>query len=244
MPGAPTNKPRGYGQHVGVSFRVAGPAKDTSIALLWAREGGYWKIVSWYVAPKPDEMPDPPAPPAPTVVRVKADLPLVHAAKDFLEAWLIRKDYDAAFRALSTKSYACYDLMRNPDEPPSVSPDDAGRKIRASLERVGQWVGKPRNLEVIVEAAEPRHSSIRVMDQPYSRTFSLTSLPAALGDVAECEARARGAAPPDPLPLEYGQAFGMTFRFLTQGGDAPVLRLLWRKEADTWRVTAYDVEVP
>ena len=36
----------------------------------------------------------------------------------------------------------------------------------------------------------------------------------------------------------------MTLRFRTQGGDAPVLRLLWRKEGDAWRVTAYDVELP
>ena len=134
--------------------------------------------------------------------------------------------------------------MRGPDAPASTSLDDAGRKIRASLERIGQWVGTPRNLEAIVEAAEPLHPSIRVMDQPYSRMFSLTSFPAALGDAVECDARARGAVPPDPLPLEYGQAFGMTFRFRTQGGDAPVLRLLWRKEDDTWRVTSYDVELP
>ena len=87
----------------------------------------------------------------------------------------------------------------------STSLDDAGRKIRASLERIGQWVGAPRNLEAIVEAAEPLHPSIRVMDQPYSRIFSLTSFPAALGDVVECDARARGAVPPDPLPLEYGE---------------------------------------
>ena len=163
-------------------------------------------------------------------MRIKADLALVQAAKDFLDTWLIRKNYDAAFRYLSTKSYACYDLVRGPDAPASTSLDDAGRKIRASLERIGQWVGTPRNLEAIVEAAEPLHPSIRVMDQPYSRMFSLTSFPAALGDAVECEARARGAVPPDPMPLEYGEAFGMTFRFRTQGGDAPVLRLLWRKE--------------
>ena len=65
-----------------------------------------------------------------------------------------------------------------------------------------------------------------------------------LGDAVDCEARARGAVPPDPLPLEYGDAFGMTFRFRTQAGDAPVLRLLWRKEDGTWRITSYDVEVP
>jgi hypothetical protein len=111
-----------------------------------------------------------------------------------VEAWLIRKDYDAAFRYLSTSSYACYDLVRGPDAPPSTSLDDAGRKIRAGLERVGQWVGTARDLGTILEAAEPLHPSIRVMDQPYSRTFSLTSFPAALGDAVECGARARRAA--------------------------------------------------
>ena len=242
-PGAPTKGSRDYGQHFGVSFRVAGPATNASIALLWARESGYWKIVSWRTDPKPDVTPAPPAPPAPEVLRIKADVPLVNAAKNFVDTWLIRKDYDAAFRYLSTKSYACYDLVRGPDAPASTSLDDAGRKIEASLERVGQWVGR-RNLEAIVEAAAPLHPSIRVMDQPFSRLFSLTGFPSALGDAVECDARARGAVPPDPLPLEYGKAFGLTFRFRTQDGDAPVLRLLWRKEDDTWRVTSFDVELP
>ena len=146
--------------------------------------------------------------------------------------------FDTCRREATRATTSCGVLTRRA----STSLDDAGRKIRASLERIGQWVGTRRNLEAIVEAAEPLHPSIRVMDQPYSRIFSLTSFPAALGDAVECEARARGAVPPDPLPLEYGQAFGMTFRFRTQGGDAPVLRLLWRKEDNTWRVTSYDVE--
>jgi len=243
-PGAPTKASRAYGQHYASTFRVAGAANDTSVALLWAKEDGYWKIVSWHVAPKPDETPLPPAPPEPKIVRIKADVALVQAAKNFVDTWLIRKDYDASFQMLSTRSYACYDLVRGPDAPASTSLDDAGRKVRASLERIGQWVGTGRNLESIVEAAEPLHSSIRVMDQPYSHMFSLTSFPAALGDAVECDARARGAVPPDPVPLEYGQAFGMTFRFRTEAGAAPVLRLLWRKEGDAWRITSYDVELP
>jgi hypothetical protein len=243
-PGAPTKASRAYGQHYAASFRVAEAGQDNSVALLWAKEDGYWKIVSWYVAPKPDETPVPPPPPEPTVVRIKADLALVQAAKNFVDIWLIRKDYDAAFQYLSANSYACYDLVRGPDAPASTSLDDAGRRLRASLERIGQWVGTGRNLESIVEAAEPLHPSIRVMDQPYSHLFSLTSFPAALGDAVECDARARGAVPPDPLPLEYGQAFGMTFRFRTQAGDAPVLRLLWRNQDNTWRITSYDIELP
>ena len=235
---------RVYGQHFAATFRIAGSAKNASIALLWAKQDGYWKIVSWQTEPEPDERLAPPAPPEPKVVRIKADVPLVNAAKDFVETWLVRKNYDAAFRYLSTASYACYDLLRGPDGPASTSPEDAGKKIRASLERIGQSVGTSRQLDAIIEAAEPRHPAIRVMDQPYSRLFSLTSFPAALADVVECDARARGAVPPDPLPLEYGEAFGMMFRFRTEGGDAPVLRLLWRKEDGTWRVRAYDVELP
>ena len=118
--------------------------------------------------------------PSPRSCGSRPTSPSCNAAKSFVETWLIRKDYDAAFRYLSTRSYACYDLVRGPDAPASTSLDDAGRKIRASLERVGQWVGTPRNLEAIVEAAEPLHPSIRVMDQPYSRIFSLTSFPAHL----------------------------------------------------------------
>jgi hypothetical protein len=243
-PGSPARSSSDSGQHFGSIFHIAGSRKDVSIALLWAKEDGYWKIVSWQAEPEPDATPDPPAPAQPAVVRIKADLTLVHSAKSFLDTWLIRKDYDGAFRYLSTRSYACYDLTRGPDLPASTSPDDAGWKIRASLQRIGKWVGKPRQLDSIIESAEPLHSAIRVMDQPYSRVFSLTSFPTALGDAVECDARARGALPPDPLPLEYGQAFGMTFRFRTQGGDAPVLRLLWRKEDNAWRVRSYDVEVP
>jgi hypothetical protein len=243
-PGSAANRTGAASQHFGTVFRIAGSRKDASIALLWARENGYWKIVSWQAQPEPDRTPAPPAPPQPEVSRIAADLTLVHAAKGFAETWLIRKDYDAAFRYLSTRSYACYDLTQGPGAPPSPSLDAAARKIRASLERIGQWAGTTGRLEAIIEAVEPLHPSIRVMDQPYSRLFSLTGFPTALGDLVECDARARGAVPPDPLPLEYGEAFGMTFRFRTQGGDAPVLRLLWRKEGNAWRVTAYDVEVP
>ena len=224
---------------------MVGPRKAASIALLWAREDEYWKIVSWQTELDADTMPAPPAPPTPTIVRIKADLLLVNAAKSFLEAWLIRKDYDAAFRSLSSRSYSCYDLLRGPDAPASTSLDGCRTEDRASLERVGKMVSSRRTLDTVVEAAEPLHASIRVMDRPCAGLFSLTSLPNAIGDALEVRAPARPwRVPPDPVPLEYGKAFGMTFRFRTQSGDAPVLRLLWRLEDGTWRVTAYDVVLP
>ena len=41
---------------------------------------------------------------------------------------------------------------------------------------------------------------------------------------------------------ECGKAFGLSFRFQTGSGDAPVLRMLWVKEDGAWRITAYDVD--
>ena len=44
------------------------------------------------------------------------------------------------------------------------------------------------------------------------------------------------------MPLEYGNAFVMTVRFKTKSGEAPILRVLWRKENGAWRITSYAVE--
>ncbi len=239
-PGA--KKPaRRYGNYFGSTFFVAGHA-DQRVALLWGKDNGYWKIVSWRTGV--DDARPPAAADNVAITRVKADAGFATAAQEFLQTWLIEKDYDAAFRYLSPAAYACYDLARNPADPASTSPDDAGRKIRAGLERAGQLAGPARNLDAILVAAEPIHPAVRVMDHAHSRTFSLSSIPNAIGDAVECDARARGAIPPDPLPLEYGKAFGLTVRFGTGAGDAPVLRMLWRNENGAWRVRSYDLELP
>ena len=240
-PGGAKKPARQYGNYFGSTFFVDGHP-DQRVALLWGKDNGYWKIVSWTTGV--DDARAPVAADDVTITRVKADAGFATAAQEFLQTWLIKKDYDAAFRYLSPATYACYDLARNPADPASTSPDDAGRKIRAGLERAGQLAGPARNLDAILVAAEPIHPAVRVMDHAHSRTFSLTSIPNAIGDAVECDARARGAIPPDPLPLEYGKAFGLTVRFGTGASDAPVLRMLWRNENGAWRIRSYDLELP
>jgi hypothetical protein len=82
------------------------------------------------------------------------------------------------------------------------------------------------------------------MDHPYARTFALTSVPDAIAQSFDCAVRAKGDRFSGQLPHEYGKAFGMNVHFKTPGGDAPVLRTLWLKENDLWRIAAYDIEVP
>ena len=241
----PKKSRRRYGTYFGATFNVNTPTgRDHSIALLWAREDDFWKIVSWKGEPAGDDQEQRDAAPAVKTVKIKADETLVAAARGFLESWLLQKDYDAAFRYVSPTAYACYDLVRGPDQAAAASLEDAGRKIRAGLERAGEQIGERRSVDDFVQGVQPVHPSIRVMEHRYSRTFALGSLPAALAEASDCSHRARGATVNgDPQP-EYGNAFGMTVRFKTVGGEAPVLRILWRKDPEAWRITAYGIETP
>ena len=244
---AATTKPgRVYGRYYGATFYIGGQT-DYSIALLWARQDGYWKIVSWQSEPATEDDAtikyDVPAVTLPRATE-KADPALAAAANSFLQSWIVRKDYDAAFKHLSPASYACYNLMRHPDAPAAASDADAARLLRTALERAGTDVGKQTTLAGLLSAAPPSHPAVRLLLHPYSQTFALTSVPNAIARAMDCAARARGEPFTGDFPLEYGQGYGMNLRFVTRSGETPVLRLLWIKEESVWRIAAYDIEYP
>jgi hypothetical protein len=243
----PKKARREYGNYFGATFFING-RKDYMLALLWGREKNYWRIVSWLAEPEDsddDIKEDTPTvtTPAPRAT-MKADATLVAAAQGFLESWFIRKDYDAAFNYLAPTSYACYNLMRADGAPAAASSDEAAKFIRAAIERAGTHVGKQAKLDDVLEGVTPSHPAVRLLSHPYSRAFALTSVPNAIASAADCAARAKGESFNADTPLEYGKAFGMNFRFRTQGGETPVLRMLWIKENDAWRIALYDVEYP
>ena len=57
MPGAATTGPRAARPALCGDLPHRRAGKNASIALLWAKEDGYWKIVSWQTEPEPDETP-------------------------------------------------------------------------------------------------------------------------------------------------------------------------------------------
>jgi hypothetical protein len=131
----PAKVRRAYGNYFGATFYIAGN-RDTPVALLWARDDGYWKITSWKVGSDDATTPGPEPVAETKVARISADSTLVSAASGFLESWLVRKDYDAAFNYLSPKTSECYNLERNPENPMATSPQEASRRLRAALEAV------------------------------------------------------------------------------------------------------------
>ena len=57
-PGDARKARREYGKYFGATFYIDVPGgKDHSLALLWAQQAGYWKIVSWQAEPEGDDAP-------------------------------------------------------------------------------------------------------------------------------------------------------------------------------------------
>ena len=234
---------RTYGRYYGSTFYIQGPRGAVPMVLLWARDRGFWRIVSWHTEPDARDAPAPApasAPPPP----MRADPTLAAAARDFLENWLIRKDINRAFDYLAPPAYACYDLLRGPGQPPSASPEDAARLIRQGMTRVAQDAGSPARLDVVIAAVAPVHPMVRLLSHPLAGAFALTSVPDGIVRAADCGTRASGAKFDGVAGAQSGNAFGMNLRFRTSDGDAPVLRILWVKDGSRWRITAYDVEIP
>jgi hypothetical protein len=115
-PGDATKTPRKYGTYYGTTF-VVSAEKDQPLALLWAKENDYWKIVSWKVGFDREERPAPAVATETAMPRLPADASLVEATHEFLDRWLVRRDFDAAMAFLSPTSYACYDLLKAPRAP-------------------------------------------------------------------------------------------------------------------------------
>ena len=99
-------------------------------------------------------------------------------------------------------------------------------------------------LDAVIEGVEAVYPLARVMPHPSSRAFTMIGLPNDFPRTADCEARSRGEAFTGQMSPDYGNAYGMLVRFKTEAGEAPVLRTLWEKENNTWRITVYDVEAP
>lgn len=243
---ATTSPPRRvYGRYFGAMFYIAGQ-KAHPLALLWTRERGTWKLVAWRGAedgPVRDTTPPPtdatsplPAAPAP------ADL--ARTATRFLEDWFIARRADRAVQALSPRAYACYDLLREQSDSQATSPAEAARRLEESMTRASELAGTPRTLEDLMAPAPPVHPSVRLLQHARAEAFALMSVPDAFATYGDCAFRASGQPVPADFPLVYGATFGMNFRLRLSGGEGPVLRMVWTRDAGRWRIVAYDLETP
>ena len=223
-------------------------AGSATLGLLWTKEEGYWRVVSYVVEPSRTDpsatMPNlGPASVMPELRREAGDPELIAATEDFLDRWFLTKDYDRAVEYVSRSCYLCLDLDAAGDR----SPTPASRllRLREGFRLVGDHVGAADELEDVVESVEPAHVDTRVVSHPHEDAYSLMSVSDWLGEELDCKRRVDGIfSAPDERAERFGSYYLSAFRIKTVAGETMPFVLTWAKEGGAWRILSYKIERP
>jgi hypothetical protein len=168
------------------------------------------------------------------------------AARDFLQAWFVRKDPSAAFRYLSPASFACYNVYRTESAPLASSSAEAGRLIREQMKLLADFAGSGSTLEDMLIAAEPHHPDLRLVRHDDATTYSVAAVPDSMGTAADC-ARLKPGEPPRfdrESPPTYGRFYATSLRIKRAGEEAGVLWMVWARQGQDWKVVSYLAVTP
>jgi hypothetical protein len=231
------------------AFTIGGSEYATAaLGLLWQRRNGQWKIVSyqptWIDAGGTQPIPDLRRPAArPALAHMTAEPALSQQAARFLEAWLVRKNYDEALAIVSPQAYACVNLYLEPGEVQKTTTAEQLARLRSGMERVAAANSVDR-LERVIEHVDPTDQRLQVVEPSYSNAFSLMGAPDRMGPTFSCEAQLRGDDIPPPADSSvegYGNYFVLALRFVNAAGTGDVLALAWARNEQGWRIYSFKI---
>jgi hypothetical protein len=240
-------------EYFGTTFYLERPkGRGETIALLWTKEFGHWKIVSYEVEPHgagddtgkmPDVRPDVEAP---EMKRVAGDPDLITATQGFLESWLIEKDIDKTLGYMDPSSFACVNLNLAPGETPKDTADEQRDRMRLGLTRSSEHLGSVAKLEDIIRGVDVFVPDVRIVSHSREEAYSLYGLPDWKGENARCRARIEGiqASPPEGREPSYGRFYVSGLHIETVAGETVALLLGWTKVDGAWRIYTYKVVEP
>ncbi len=239
-----------FGKYFAAFFRLkTGEETGENIVTVWTKQGGYWKLVSYDVAPSIEEyrVPDLAAKPeVPKLVTVEGDKKLIQAGRDFLEKWFVKGQPDQAFSYLSPQCYSCVNLYRDEDTPAPGTSEEAARLIRQGMDRMAVILGDTKKLKDVISAPQPSNQDIRIVKHSRSKEFVIASIPNSMAEAADCSRMERG----EDLSFDedqekvYGDYYAIGFQMEATVEDAGVLWTVWHKEKGEWKVVSYHILTP
>jgi hypothetical protein len=248
---AETAKPgRKYGKYFGAALRLKTPgAKGATLVILWTKESGYWKIVSWDVESDKVEHKKVPnvaeAGPEIKIERVTGDPGMIAAAQGFFDDWFVKQNFEKAVGYLSEQCYPCVNLNASEGEKKVRNWSEGQRKILDGMKNVSDTIGRKHEVGEAIRSITPAHPAVKLVSHPQEQAYALVSVPDEIAKAFECQTQAQGvkvARKLSGLPV-YGNYYGTILELKVRGTPA-ALRLLWGKEKDQWKIVAYSVEVP
>jgi hypothetical protein len=216
------------------------------ISMLWAQEGGYWKIIAVRIEDSSDSgiLPKQAAvtiPGAEEPKSIAGDPGAVKDITDFYQSWIVKRDSEQAAKFVSRRAFACLETPSTGKKSPAPA-----SQLRAALDRVLGRIPKETDLNQLMTSVQPVNDLLRPVEQENSRAFAILAVPDQKAASFLCQKQHLPESTPE-LTLadaKYGTYYLSASRMNFGEEQSPALLLLWTKEKAGWVVVAWAVEIP
>ena len=223
-----------------------GDSRNKVMSLLWAQEGGYWKIIAIRIEDSsnagivPENAAVQAMPSAEEPRYISGDSAAVKNITGFYQAWIMRRNIAQASTFASQQSYQC---LAAPSEDEKKLTSTA--RIQFALEQPLRRVPSGANLSDMMSSVQPINDLLRPVQQENSKAFAIMAVPDQMANSFLCQHRhlPEVASDLNPADAKYG-AYYLTASRLNYGEEqSPALLLLWTKEGAEWKIVAWAVEL-
>ena len=235
-------------KYFATAFRAKkGDSRYKVMSLLWAQEGGYWKIIAIRIEDGSDAglVPKSAAPLAVPAVEeprdIAGDPASVKDITQFYQSWIARRNVFEASRFASQLSYQC--LAAPSADQKRLTPV---ARIQSALQQPLKRIPDSANLTDMMSSMQPLNNLLRPVQHENSKAFAIMAVPDQRADSFLCQNRHLPESTPDlkSADAKYGAYYLTASRFNYEDEQSPALLLLWTKEGSSWKVVAWAVELP
>jgi hypothetical protein len=224
-----------------------GDSRNKVMSLLWAQEGGYWKIIAIRIEDSSDAglVPNNSATVAVPAVEaprsIAGDPAAVKDITQFYQSWIVKRDVAQASRFASQRSYQC--LAAPSQDEKKLTPI---ARIQSALEKPLTRIPTRASLSDMMSSMQPVDDLLRPVRQENSEALAIMAVPDQMADSFLCQHRQLPESSPDlkPSDAKYGAYYLTASRFSYGEEQSPALLLLWTKEEAGWKIAAWAVELP
>ena len=224
-----------------------GDSRNKVMSMLWAQEGGYWKIIAIRIEDGSDAgiLPKNAAVPATPSVEepqyISGDPAAVKNITEFYQAWIMKRNVAQASTFASQRSYQC---LAAPSEDEKKLTSIA--RIQSGLEQPLRRIPSGANLSGVMSGVQPFNDLLRPVQQEDSKAFAIMAVPDQMANSFLCQQRQLPEVASDlnPADARYGAYYLSASRLNYGEEQSPALLLLWTKEGAGWKIVAWAVEVP
>jgi hypothetical protein len=223
--------------------------------LVWHREEGTWKIVSWHldnptenaIGPEllegQDSGTDNSGSNSSNSKTGAADPALAAATQHFLQNWMLTRDTAATLKSVAPEALPCGPLDEDVKKKPTPAVQQAA--TQKWFKDVAKDIPKKETLTGTIQRVDFNHPHMQEVTHANPNAYLLVRVSDSLASMSNCNFRVSGAklTPADAMGKAFYtlNIYQTMFQPRHKTGDRGTVVLTWARRQKRWMVIAYDV---